>query len=118
MFSFKTREALDLLRLNDLDEPIEDIGLYYTNLKADSVEASCKTIPVYPVTLYSDAVGMDKYRLSYIDAKDAIAFAAIRMKDYYDAQYKLMYFDVRDMVYIRLYKGYKMPGVQSKKTGP
>ena len=117
IFGFRTREALDLLRLNDPNKPIEDFGLLYTNLEANSVKASHKTILVYPVTPYSDAVGIDKYRLSYINAKDAIAFAAIRIKDYYNTQYKPIYFDVRNMVYIRLYKGYKMPGVQSKKTG-
>ena len=46
---------------------------------------------------------MDEYRLTHIDAKQAIAFASLRMKEVYDSHHKPMFFDVRDLVNLRLH---------------
>ena len=50
-----------------------------------------------------------------IDVKDAIAFAAMAMKYYYDRQHQPKSFKVRDMVNIRLHRGYTLPAVTNKK---
>ena len=63
-------------------------------------------------------VAMNEYRPAHIDAKDAIAFAAIKMKQYYDATHTPKYFKEGDMVHLRLHKGYHVPGIKSKKIGP
>lgn len=39
------------------------------------------------------------------------------MKEQYDSRHKPMFFSVRDMVHLRLHRGYQMAGVQSRKTG-
>ena len=57
------------------------------------------------------------YRPHHVDAQDALAFASLRMKDYYDAKHKPMFFNVGDHVHLRLHRGYQMAGVQSRKLG-
>ena len=62
-------------------------------------------------------VAMTDYRPSHIDAKDAIAFAAMRMKAYYDSRHQARFFDVNDLVNLRLNRGYQIPS-GLKKIGP
>lgn len=130
IYGFRTREALDLLIYNrqesadtalthlvrtrqakssatlaDLDTPIlADHGAPYQ--------------PDTPVLPDSGQLRTTDYRPSHIDAKDAIAFAAIRMKERYDSKYTALFFKVGDLVNLRLHHGYRVPGVTSKKTGP
>ena len=59
----------------------------------------------------------NQYRPHHIDAQDALAFASLRMKNYYDAKHKPMFFSVGDFVHLRLHRGYQMAGVQSRKLG-
>ena len=54
------------------------------------------------------------YRPNYVDAKDAIEFALIRMKQYYDVNHEPIFFKVGDLVKLWLYRGYKMLVVLSK----
>ena len=58
---------------------------------------------------------MDKYRPSHINAKDAIAFAAIRMKKIYDSHYKPIFFKEGDLINLRLYRGYNVPIITLRK---
>ncbi len=60
---------------------------------------------------------MDQYRPAHIDAKDAIAFATMRMKAYYDEKHQPQFFSVGDMVNLRLHRGYTLPSLvgQNKK---
>ena len=51
------------------------------------------------------------YRLAHIDVKNTIAFAAIRIKHYYDLRYQSMYFDIKDIVNLRLHKGYNISDI-------
>ena len=76
--------------------------------------------PVVPqeVSAPSRPAAMHEYRPSHIDAKDAIAFAALRMKDYYNARHQPQFFNVNDLVNLRLHKGYQIPTIGSKKIGP
>lgn len=50
-----------------------------------------------------------------IDAKDAIAFAAMAMKQLYDARHQQKSFKSGDMVNLRLHKGYILPAIKNKK---
>ena len=76
------------------------------------------TLPLVRQFRYQPLPPIDEYRPSYTDAKDAIAFAAVKMKEYYDQHYRPIYFNVGDTVKLRLHKGYNVPGVKSHKLGP
>ena len=122
MFDFKTREALNLLRLKDPEQAAED---------PDSVEQANHAVKNFPVVTRASnrppapltdtarrsiqPVTMKKYRPTHIDVKDAIVFAAMKMKEYYDAHHQFMFFRVNDFVNIRLHRGYSVPAIKSKK---
>lgn len=112
IYGFKTREALDLLTPDVQPDTVQ----------ADGIESLLAVIHAYPVAqaparAKPAPATMTEYRPSHIDAKDAIAFAALRMKDYYDSKHTAKYFDVGDLVNLRLHRGYRVPGVTSKKLG-
>lgn len=65
------------------------------------------TRPATPAVL----ADMTEYRPCHIDAKDAIAFAAVRMKQYYDRKHKPAFFVVGDFVNLRLHRGFSVPGI-------
>lgn len=56
------------------------------------------------------------YRPTHVDAKDALDFASMKMKEYYDTHHQPIFFNVGDLVKLRLHRGYEVPGV-SKKIG-
>ena len=58
---------------------------------------------------------MSAYRLAYINIKDIIVFAALKMKDIYDFYYKSIFFKVEDQVNLRLYRDYRILAIKSKK---
>lgn len=58
------------------------------------------TPPMVQLTM-ADEVPLDNDRPSHIDAYDAIAFAAMRMKAYYDTQHTQKFFRVGDFVFIQ-----------------
>ena len=160
LYGFKTREALDLMRIEDPDDtpvsandtqdaPANDTAS--TPTSADDAQGPLDTSPndtnntdratagtnsasnddntgptttpyAFPVTRSSQQghrlAATHDYRPAHIDAKDAIAFASLRMKEYYDSHHMPMFFDVGDLVNLRLHKGYKMPAITSKKIGP
>jgi transposase InsO family protein len=51
-----------------------------------------------------------------IDAKDAIAFAAMRAKSHYDRRHHEMFLNPGNWVNIRLHRGYTLPGLKRPKT--
>ncbi len=99
IFGMRTREAMDLLRVEEPDTERID-----SNHNGEQVKRK-------PVTLTT----MDQYRPAHIDAKDAIAYAAMAMKYYYDRKHKPLYFKVGDLVNLRLHKGYTLPSLKEKK---
>lgn len=103
LFGFRTREALNLIHV---DEP-------------DTVESAYPAIPVSHKMKPIQLVVVDQYKPAHIDAKDAIAFAAMRMKHYYDRAHQPRFFNVGDAVNLRLHRGYTMPSLvgQNKKLG-
>ena len=144
LYGFRTREALDLLRIEDPDKPDESL----------SDQSEDTTVAAHPVTTRAQQgprsnttpqaatpnatptpaakafdrpsleassnrpANMSEYRPSHIDAKNVIAFAALRMKEYYDAHYQLIFFEVGSIVNLRLHKGYQVPAIQHKKIDP
>ena len=150
IYSFKTREALDLMRLDDDPATVNDDDLVDVNpatLEQPRRRGRPRKVPI-PMELIKSPrrrgrprkspnakeasklprrlpqpqqsqqpTTMDAYRPEHVDAKDAIAFAAIKMKDYYDRLHQPMFFNVGDMVKLRLHKGYSVPGITSHKIG-
>ena len=49
------------------------------------------------------------YRPTHIDAKDALDFASLKMKAYYDVHHQPMFFNVGDLVKLRWHRGYGLP---------
>ena len=133
LYGFRTREALDLLRIEDPDaqvpattiaaNPITTRSVTRAQQGPRSTPAVEDFIPAIPTTTPAAEglrrpAAMSEYRPSHIDAKDAIAFASLRMKEYYDARHMPKFFSVGDMVNLRLHKGYQVPTITSKKIGP
>ena len=48
------------------------------------------------------------YRSKYIDANNIIAFMTIKMKHYYDRYYQPIYFNIDNLINLRLYKDYQI----------
>ena len=145
MYGFRTREALDLLRPYDPAESTHDPHRdTNTSSQPQPLTTRAVSAPAFPVVTRqqtqnqdtqaedhrdddandtenvqpSQLAAMDEYRPAHIDAKDAIAFATMKMKAYYDNRHTPMYFDVGDMVKLRLHRGYKVPGILPHKIGP
>lgn len=53
--------------------------------------------------------------LRRIDAESAIVFAGNAAKEYYDSRHTPVELNVGDMVYLRLHKGYQLPGKPNRK---
>ncbi|MCJ1459589.1 hypothetical protein MMC28_009968, partial [Mycoblastus sanguinarius] len=144
LYGFRTREALDLLRLDDPDAATTPAEVNTNEVDNAIPEVNIKTVNAHPVTRSANdaatrsvnneaatstrtvnndtatdtrPVAMDEYRPTHIDAKDAIAFAAMKMKEQYDKYHRLMFFNKGDLVNLRLHRGYHVPGVISKKIG-
>jgi hypothetical protein len=61
--------------------------------------------------------------LRRIDAESAIVFAGNAAKEYYDSRHTPVELNVGEMVYLRLHKGYQLPGkpnrkISEQRTGP
>lgn len=112
LFGFGTREALDFLRLSDsvaiklpenesLPAAANDSYQYKhafpTTADVPAIpapqEAGPQQAPLIPSGI--------KYRPCHIDATDAIAFAAMRMKYYYDQKHDQIFFKEGDHVHLR-----------------
>ena len=137
MYGFRTREALDLLRskYNEIDLPDAQssdksavaahpvIRSAIRNAQNPTVGPQEASIPaVHPPVArsppkVSKPVAMHEYRPSHIDAKDAIAFAAMRMKAQYDTRHRPRFFNVGHLVNVPLNKGYIISS-ELKKIGP
>ena len=58
---------------------------------------------------------MNKYRLSYINVKDIIAFASLKIKEIYDSRYQPIFFKKGNLINLRLYREYRVSAITSKK---
>ena len=81
-----------------------------------SVVSQPSTADAFP-TRHSETTLNASYRPKHIDAHDALAFASVRIKEYYDAKHISMFFRIGEHVHLRLHRGYQMAGVQSRKLG-
>ena len=60
-------------------------------------------------------VVINEYRPSHIDVKNVIVFASLKIKKIYNARHQFIFFKVKDLVNLRLYKNYKVFIITSKK---
>ena len=81
--------------------PITEAGS--NNNRPDAVDA-------YPINPENPST----YLPTHIDAKDAIALAAMTMKAQYDARHLPKFFKVGDWVSLRLHRGYTLPGLRDR----
>ena len=115
IYGFKTREALDLLRV--------DVSAAATDNANDVPAANSAVATVYSVINNAEndnvpAVSpLASYQPHHIDAKNAIAFAALRMKELYNRRHQPRFFKVGDLVNLRLHRGYRVSAIKSKKLG-
>ena len=58
---------------------------------------------------------MNEYRPSHIDVKNVIVFVFLKMKEAYNIRYQFIFFKVKDLINLRLYKNYKISAITSKK---
>ena len=60
-------------------------------------------------------VNINSYRPAYINTKNAIAFAAIKIKIYYDMYYRPIFFEVKNLINLQLYKNYNISSIKYRK---
>ena len=60
-------------------------------------------------------IDISAYRLAYINIKDIIAFATLKIKDIYNLHYKSIFFKEEDQVNLRLYREYYISIIIFKK---
>lgn len=94
------------------------VGVRIPPRRIPAATARQTTAPASQEPTSARLAAMDEYRPAHIDAKDAIAFAALRMKEYYDARHLPKFLEVGASVNLRLHCGYQVPAIRSKKLGP
>ena len=106
LYGRRVKEALDLARaeanlpITEIEEPDNDAT--YRQRRGSAP-------PAYPATPQEDS-----YMPTHVDAKDALALAAMVMKQQYDKRHTQKYFQVGDWVSLRLHKGYTVPGLKNR----
>jgi chromodomain-containing protein len=116
LHGFRAREALDFLRPYEPEQ--EEAVADAEERDSEAVLAMNEIIahPAHPQEAPLRMANMNEYRPAHIDAKDAIALAALAMKEYYDQRHQPKYFKVGDYVNLRLHKGYTVPSAALMKT--
>ena len=75
-------------------------------------------VKIPDVLLNSHVVAdISAYRPAYINVKDIIAFATLKIKDIYNFHYKPIFFEKENQVNLRLYREYYISVITSKKIG-
>jgi len=88
MYSFRTYEPLNMLHSPaDLQEPVDILTDVRQHIALPAENEALGGVDIYTA---------GNYRPTRIDAADAIALAAIRMKEYYDKKHQPMFFNVGD----------------------
>ena len=100
LFNFCIHKALDLLYIDNYDEEEE------AATTQDLQEGYTTEVRM---------VLMTEYRSSYINIKNAIAFTAMCIKEYYDISHTSKYFKISDRVNLQLHCRYTIPGIQNRK---
>lgn len=104
MFGSRIKEAIDIA-----SDALIDLGEDHVQNPGPARHAS--------EPLYQSAFPVQAdYRPAQVDAADAIKFAAMYMKNSYDAKHKPIFFKVGDFVSLRLHRGYNVPGIQGRNT--
>ena len=58
---------------------------------------------------------INEYRSSHINIKNVIVFVSLKMKKAYNARHEFIFFEIEDLINLRLYKDYKVLIITSKK---
>ena len=58
---------------------------------------------------------MSSYWLSHIDTKDTIAWVTMQVKHYYNVNWQVWFFAIRDEVLLRLHCDYKLSQIMNQK---
>ena len=116
IFGFKVKEPLDLLGKERLPAEASHNHSNKDLVRQVSSREASRNKEALPNDSEQDelAAFTIDYRPTHIDAQDAINFASMKMKEYYDAHHQPIFFNVGDLVKLRLHRGYKVPGVSSK----
>lgn len=133
LHGIKPREAVNLLNVMEKSEVTPEAFPAHTRKpsrkarevmnQAISQSISKKASPdkgsddPTPPRIVTNPQPMTTYRPAHIDAQDAISLAALSMKAYYDAKHTPKFFDVGNLVNLRLHRGYNVPAITSRKLG-
>ena len=126
IFGFKVKEPLNMLAKASKsaeasnkalipsfeglhNQATESTLIPFKNSTKRATESRIKGLPNQAPTAFTI-----NYRPTHIDAQDTIDFASIRIKEYYNSHHQPMFFNVGDLVKLRLHRGYKVPEVSSK----
>ena len=63
-------------------------------------------IIIFIIKAFNRFAAISEYRSCHIDIKNAIAFVALCIKKYYNAHHQLKFFNINDLVNLRLHKDY------------
>ena len=110
LYGKRIKEGLDLARIAVDNEALVDITDNEDPVIRNSDRVSALPAMAYPVVPANPA----PYLSTHVDAKDAIALAAMTMKAQYDARHLPRFFQVGDWVSLRLHRGYTLPGFKDR----
>ncbi|KAI0994007.1 hypothetical protein K3495_g14176 [Podosphaera aphanis] len=113
MYGQRIREPIDIAA----DALINIEGDYLDNeqhlpIRAASEPINYTTSLAFPVEPHRD----QNYRPVIIEAIDAIKFAAMYTKHYYDKRHKPIFFKPGQYVSLRLHRGYQVPGLKNRNS--
>ncbi|SLM35924.1 probable transposable element [Lasallia pustulata] len=117
LYGFRPKEALDLLQTtvsSDNHGPTI-VEAHPTSKESAEGKRASERARLREVQKTDLLPTMSSYRPSHIDAKDAIAWAALQSKHYYNANHHPRFFSIGDKVLLRLHCGYKLPGIVNQK---
>ena len=121
IYGFQIRETLNLLRFNESEFENNHAFRINTGIFEITAATSPKLFDennhvfrfgtgnsenAAAVSIFPTDVQINIYRPYHIDTKNAIAFAAIKIKKYYNSKHKPKFFNVVDFVSLRLHRGY------------
>ena len=61
------------------------------------------------------SVPMYNYRFNFINAKIAIVFVSFKMKNYHDNKHQLKFYEIGDLVNLKVYLGYQLTTIKHPK---
>ena len=103
LFEFCTCEVLNLIWINELNI-VESVYSVFTNKSLMKSTSKCVKL-----------VAMNEYKSAHIDVKNAIVFAAIQIKHYYNKTHQSHFFKSGNMINLQLHCEYILSEILNKK---